>query len=104
MIDKMARTNVEPMATFTDGSALLISTNYLGESVFRCELYLSPLQKVDDSLQLRMISHYLLEARTCLEAQEKAYLCAMTLYPEVGPAMKRPPYLIWSGPAIYRQT
>jgi hypothetical protein len=47
-----------------------------------------------------MVSPYSIEATTCREAQEKAYFHAVRLYPHASVDMKKPPYLIWQGPAI----
>jgi hypothetical protein len=41
---------------------------------------------------------YHFEAPTCFLAQEQAYIYAMRVYPQAGNDMKKPPYLIWSGP------
>jgi hypothetical protein len=93
----MSRTNVEPMATFGDGSELIVSTTRAGDEGFRCELYVS--RDYEERLECR-VAPACVEARTCLEAQERAYLYAMHLYPTVGSDMKKPPYLIWGGPFV----
>lgn len=95
----MAKTNVEPMTAFPDGSVLLVSTKYIGDARFRCELYVST-QGNEEMLKLRVVSACV-EAPTCIEAQEKAYAYALRLYPDVGGGMKKPPYLIWPGPFIH---
>jgi hypothetical protein len=97
----MAHMNVEPMTTFSDGSTLLVSTRYIGDANFRCELYVSSVgQHTDQSTQstLHLACAYRFEAPTCFLAQEQAYTYAMRMYPQAGGEMKKPPYLIWSGP------
>jgi hypothetical protein len=51
----------------------------------------------DDRGAFRVISNHL-DAATCLIAQEGAYSYAQRLYPRSADTMKKPPYLIWSGP------
>jgi hypothetical protein len=51
----------------------------------------------DDRAAFRVISNHL-AASTCLNAQEHAYSYALRLYPTSAEMMKKPPYLIWSGP------
>ena len=93
----MAKMNVEPMATFQDGSRLILSTQYVGEASFRCELYVS--SGCDrEQMDLRQVAGYAIEAPTCREAQERAYVHALRLYPDAAIRMKKPPYLIWNGP------
>jgi hypothetical protein len=97
----MAKMNIDPVMTFQDGSRLLVSTKYIGDANFRCELYVSTTLNCDENtLDLRMVSPYSIEAGTCREAQEKAYSHALRLYPNATGGMKKPPYLIWQGPAI----
>ena len=97
----MAKLNIDPVMTFQDGSRLLVSTKYIEDANFRCELYVSTTLNCDEnSLDLRMVSPYSIEAGTCREAQEKAYAHALRLYPNATGVMKKPPYLIWQGPAI----
>ena len=97
MVAATAYMNVEAMTTFSDGSTLLVSTRYIGDANFRCELYVSaPGQQTGQRLQ--SVCAYSFEAPTCLLAQEQAYLYAMRLYPHAGNDIKKPPYLIWSGP------
>ncbi|MBM4124851.1 MAG: hypothetical protein FJ246_07870 [Nitrospira sp.] len=92
----MGKMNVEPMVTFTDGSQLLVSTQYSGTGSFTCELYLSvPCKK--EKLDLRVVSDHL-EAPTCREAQDIAFRYAERQYPENASGIKAPPYLIWTGP------
>ena len=78
----MGRLNVDPIATFSDGSQLLVSTHYSREGQW----------------DLRAISDQH-EAATCLGAQEIAYSYAQRLYPGTAVGMKKPPYLVWQGPA-----
>jgi hypothetical protein len=95
----MAKMNIDPMMTFQDGSFLLISTKYIGDANFKCELYVST-QCDENKVDLRMVSPYSIEAATCREAQEKAYSHALRLYPNATCGIKKPPYLIWQGPAV----
>ena len=94
----MAHMNVEPMTTFSDGSRLLVSTRYVGDANFRCELYVSTGGRRAEQSTLRAVCAYHFEAPTCFLAQEQAYIYAMRVYPQAGGEMKKPPYLIWSGP------
>lgn len=94
----MGKMNVEPMVTFTDGSQLLVSTQYSGAGSFTCELYLSvPCSK--EKLDLRIVSDHL-EAPTCREAQDIAFRYAERRYPDNARGIKAPPYLIWPGPNL----
>ncbi|HET8579506.1 MAG TPA: hypothetical protein VFL31_00760 [Nitrospiraceae bacterium] len=94
----MGRMNLDPLATFPDGSQLLVSTQSSREGRFTCELYVAS-PGTEGSVSLRVISnHY--EASTCLEAQEIAYSQAQRLYPGTADGMKKPPYLIWHGPVL----
>lgn len=95
----MAKLNIDPVMTFQDGSFLLVSTKYIGDANFKCDLYVST-QCDENKLELRIVSPYSIEAATCREAQEKAYFHALRLYPTATVGMKKPPYLIWQGPAI----
>ncbi|MGQ0811234.1 MAG: hypothetical protein ACT4OO_08415 [Nitrospiraceae bacterium] len=92
----MGRLNTDPLITLSDGSQLLISTQYSQEGSFACLLYVANLG-AEDRLDLRLISNPP-GASTCLEAQEIAYSYARRLYPGVAGGMKKPPYLIWRGP------
>ncbi|MEK6526544.1 MAG: hypothetical protein AABZ22_06705 [Nitrospirota bacterium] len=92
----MGKLNVDPLATFPDGSQLLVSTQYSREGSFTCELYVSSPGE-EGSIGLRVVSNHC-EASTCLEAQEIAYSQAQRLYPGTADGMKKPPYLIWQGP------
>ena len=100
----MAHMNVEPMTTFSDGSTLLVSTRYIGDANFRCELYVSSVERHPDQSILQLACAYRFEAPTCFLAQEQAYTYAMRMYPQAGGGMKKPPYLIWSGPLGTVQT
>lgn len=82
--------------TLPDGSQLLVSTQYFGESEFACELYLLR-SRCRGFSDLQAVSK-VLNAKTCREAQEKAYSCARRLYPKTVRKIKAPPYLIWPGP------
>ena len=92
----MSKTNVEPLAIFSDGSQLIVSTHYSGDGRFSCELFVS-VPSGEDDYDLRAVSEHILEARTCREAQHSAYQYAMRRYPGLAGAMKAPPYLIWAG-------
>ena len=94
----MAHMNAEPMTMFADGSTLLVSTRYVGDANFRCDLYVSSGGPRAEESTLRSVCAYHFEAPTCFLAQEQAYIYAMRLYPQAGDDMKKPPYLIWSGP------
>jgi hypothetical protein len=92
----MTKLNVDPIATFPDGSHLLVSTQHSREGIFICELYVAN-GGIEERLDLRAVSNRL-DAPTCLEAQEIAYNHAMRLYPGNADEMKKPPYLVWRGP------
>ncbi len=92
----MGAPNRDPIATFSDGSHLLVSTQHSKEGSFSCELYMAS-PGFEGCWDLRVVSDYF-EASTCLQAQEFAYSCAQRLYPGTAVMMKRPPYLIWLGP------
>ncbi len=94
----MGTLNVDPITTFPDGSRLLVSTHYSKEGSFSCELYVAR-PGVEGQVDLRVVSHHHLGASTCLQAQEVAYGYAQRLYPSTANEMKKPPYLIWQGPA-----
>jgi hypothetical protein len=93
----MARINVEPLATFADGSQLLVSTRNAGAGRFTCELYMAK-PDIYEKLDVRAVSNPF-EGPTCLQAQESAYAYAKRLYPSTADGMKKPPYLVWSGPS-----
>lgn len=92
----MSRINLDKLMTFPDGSQLVISTQCSKEGDFSCALYSAVVEK-DDSAAFQVISNHL-SASTCLSAQEQAYSYAVRLYPRAADSMKKPPYLIWSGP------
>lgn len=90
--------NAEPIATLSDGSELLISTESGRDGRFTCALYVS--NPSESGVRgMRMVSSYH-EAATCLEAQHHAYGQAQRLYPRLAEAMRKPPYLIWKGPHL----
>ncbi len=93
----MGTMNVDPIATLPDGSQLLVSTQHSRDSSFTCELYVASPDH-EGRLDLRVVSDHL-EASTCLGAQGIAYCYAQRLYPGTADGMKKPPYLIWVGPA-----
>jgi len=92
----MSRINLDPLMTFPDGSHLVISTQCSRDGDFSCALY-SAVVEEDDQAAFQVISNHL-AASTCLSAQEHAYSYALRLYPGAVDMMKKPPYLIWSGP------
>lgn len=92
----MSRINLDPLLTFPDGSHLVISTQCSAGGDFSCALYSVVVEK-DDRAAFQVISNHF-AASTCLSAQEYAYSYALRLYPSSGEMMKKPPYLIWSGP------
>ncbi len=92
----MSRINLDPLMTFPDGSHLVISTQCSREGDFSCALYNAVVAE-DDHAAFQVISNHL-AASTCLGAQEHAYSYALKLYPRAAELMKKPPYLIWSGP------
>ena len=94
----MGKMNADPLTTFSDGSQLLVSTQYSRQGHFTCELYVSsPGVDVEGNVDLRVISNHC-DGSTCLQAQEIAYSYAQRLYPGTADGMKKPPYLIWQGP------
>jgi hypothetical protein len=82
--------------TFPDGSHLVISTQCSRDGDFSCALY-SAVIAADDRAAFQVISNHV-TASTCLSAQEYAYSYAIRLYPSAAEIMKKPPYLVWSGP------
>lgn len=92
----MSRLNLEPLMTFPDGSCLVISTQCSRGGDFSCALY-SAIVEADNRVSFQVISNHL-SAATCLSAQEHAYSYAVRLYPRAVDSIKKPPYLIWSGP------
>lgn len=94
----MSNMNVDPIATFSNGSQLMVSTQHSGNDSFTCELFEAS-QDPQGRWNLQVVSNHL-EASTCLGAQTIAYDYAKRLYPTSGVEMKQPPYLIWVGPGI----
>ena len=92
----MGRTNLDTLMTLPDGSHLVISTQCSKQGDFSCALY-SAIVNEDDGAAFQIISNHL-SASTCLSAQQHAYNYAVQLYPRAAESMKKPPYLIWSGP------
>lgn len=87
--------NHDPIATLADGSRLVLSTRYIGEVNFRCELH----RVVGSSSESeRGASVYMVEAGTCREAQALAYAYAARMY--MHSVIKKPPYLIWSSDIV----
>jgi hypothetical protein len=92
----MSRINLDPLMTFPDGSHLVISTQCSREGDFSCALYTAVIAE-DDGAAFQTVSNHL-SSSTCLGAQEHAYDYAVRHYPRAAELMKKPPYLIWSGP------
>lgn len=93
----MSRCNLDPLLTFPDGSHLVISTQHRTDGDFTCALYKATLGE-DDAATFGLISDGL-AASTCRAAQDHAYRYALRIYPTAEPTLKKPPYLIWQGPA-----
>lgn len=92
----MSRTNLDLLMTFPDGSHLVISTQCSKDGEFSCALYTATLGE-DDRAAFQVVSNHL-SASTCLSAQEHAYDYAVRHFPLADGLLKKPPYLIWSGP------
>ena len=92
----MSRINLDPLMSFSDSSLLVVSTQCSKEGEFSCALYNAVVAKNDEAVFKTISTH--VEAATCLLAQEHAYNYAVRLFPHVAGTMKKPPYLIWSGP------
>ena len=92
----MARSNVDPLLTFPDGSHLVISTQHSDGGDFSCVLY-SAVMGNDDRIAFQVISHEI-AASSCMKAQESAYEYALRRYSHATAGIKKPPYLIWNGP------
>ncbi len=92
----MSRTNLDLLMTFPDGSHLVISTQCSKDKEFSCVLYTATLGK-DDHASFQVISNHL-SASTSLSAQAHAYDYALRHFPHTESLLKKPPYLIWSGP------
>jgi len=97
----MSRINLDLLMTLPDGSHLVISTQCSREGDFSCALYTAIFAE-DDGAAFQMISNHL-SASTCLGAQEHAYGYAVRMYPRAAEFIKKPPYLIWSGPQSHSQ-
>jgi hypothetical protein len=93
----MSQMNVDPITTLLDGSQLLVSTQFVGEGRFKCQLFVSKPSGMDKT-DLRIVHGSEHEAPTCRQAQDNAYTYAMRLYPDIAGGMNKPPYLIWQGP------
>lgn len=98
----MSRLNLDLLMTFADGSHLVISTQRSRDGDFSCALYMATIA-ADDGAAFQMLSNHL-EASTCLGAQEQAYNYAIRHYPKAALEMKKPPYLVWSGPSSFAQS
>ncbi len=96
----MARMNLDPLLTFPDGSQLVVSTQHTGEGVFVCELFVSR-TTYNSQNELDSVSAHM-QGPSTREAQDFAYRSAQRLYPDTTDDIKKPPYLIWSGP--FRKT
>lgn len=92
----MSRTNLDLLMTFPDGSHLVISTQCSRDGEFSCVLYTATLGQ-DDQASFEVISNHL-SAATSLSAQAHAYDYALRHFPLADRLLKKPPYLIWSGP------
>jgi len=92
----MSRTNLDLLMTFPDGSHLVISTQCSKEKEFSCVLYTATLGE-DDQATFQIVSNHL-SASTSLHAQAHAYDYALRHFPQANGLLKKPPYLIWSGP------
>lgn len=92
----MSQINLDTLLTLPDGSQLVVSTQCSKQGDFSCALY-SAVVNEGDRPAFQVISNHL-SASTCLNAQEHAYNYAVRLYPTAAGTMKKPPYLIWSGP------
>ncbi len=92
----MSRINLDSLVTFSNESHLVISTQCSRDGDFSCALYIDMVEE-DDRPAFQVISNHL-PASTCQKAQEHAYSYALRLYPSAAGMMKKPPYLIWSGP------
>jgi hypothetical protein len=96
----MSKMNVEPLITFSNGSQLLVSTRYVGDGHFICELFMLDAQSgAIDGKNLRAVTGGM-EAPTCRQAQDFACGQARRLFPDNAPKIKEPPYLVWTGPNL----
>jgi len=92
----MSRTNLDLLMTFPDGSHLVISTQCSKEREFSCVLYTATLGE-DDQASFQVVSNHL-SASTSISAQAHAYDYTLRHFPHADSLLKKPPYLIWSGP------
>ena len=92
----MARLNLDPLIKFSDGSQLVVSTLPSGEGFFTCELFIARLT-YDGRSEFDSVSGHM-QRTSSMEAQDLAYCSAQRLYPHITDGIKKPPYLIWSGP------
>lgn len=72
----------------------MISTQHSAGEDFSCALY-SAVVGNNDRLAFKVVSHAM-AASSCMKAQDFAYEYALRRYPNAG--VKKPPYLIWTGP------
>ena len=78
----MSNMNFDPIATFSNGSQLMVSTKHSGNDHFTCELFEAN-QGSQGRWDLRIVSNHR-EASTCVPAQTIAYDYAKCLYPASG--------------------
>ena len=88
--------NLETVVLLAHGVRLVVSIQREGNTAFRCSVF-EVNAREDEPLAYRDVSDGF-EALTCLEAQTSAYNYAKRVYPAFADHMKKPPYLIWSGP------
>jgi hypothetical protein len=96
----MARINLDPLLTFSDGSQLVVSTQHSGEGNFVCELFVAR-SGHNSQWEIDSVSSHL-QGPSSMEAQDFAYRSAQRLYPNTTEEIKKPPYLIWHGPPQQR--
>ena len=90
--------NRDMLVELTQGLRLFVSTQREGTHVFRCAIIETKFPE-GETLECRIVSEGF-ERVTCLEAQTDAYDYARRIYPTFADEMKKPPYLIWSGPGV----
>ena len=90
--------NRDTVVVLTPVSGLFVSTQRDGNHAFRCAIIEGTFPE-GDYLNCRIVSEGF-EGETCLAAQTDAYDYAKRVYPTFADQMKRPPYLIWSGPSV----
>lgn len=96
----MARINLDPLLTFSDGSQLVVSTQHSGEGTFECELFVVR-TKYNNEWEIDSVSAHM-SGISSMEAQDFAFRSAQRLYPSLTEGIKKPPYLIWHGPSQQR--